>query len=202
MKKKETFVIIPLILIVIVGIWFLKNGSNKENNTSEIQTEAEEKVIQETDSLETENDLSDDESEEVQPDFSLAATEIVDYEALSKFGYPIIVDYGSDECIPCKQMAPVLETLNEELQGRAFVKFVDVWKYPEAAANAPIQVIPTQVFFNSDGTPFVPSDELASKIPFDMYSSKDTGEHVFTVHQGGITEAEMRLILAEMGVTE
>ena len=40
MKKKAAFVIIPLILIVIVGIWFLKNGRNKENISSEIQTEA------------------------------------------------------------------------------------------------------------------------------------------------------------------
>ena len=47
MKKKAAFVIIPLILIVIVGICFLKNGRNKENISSEIQTEAEEKVIQE-----------------------------------------------------------------------------------------------------------------------------------------------------------
>lgn len=43
----------------------------------------------------------------------------------------------------------------------------------------PIQVIPTQVLFNADGTPFVPSDELAQKIQFDMYSSRDTEEHVF-----------------------
>ena len=99
-------------------------------------------------------------------------------------------------------MAPVLEKMNEEMQGKAFVKFVDVWKYPEAAENVPVQVIPTQILFNSDGTPFVPSDELAQEIPFDMYHSKDTGEHVFTVHQGGISEEEMRLILTEMGVSD
>lgn len=189
MNKKTGVLIIPIIIIVIVGIWFLKNG--KELNDVE--------TVPQT----TESNVTDKNDESVDDaDFSLAATELIDYEELSKFGYPIIVDYGSDECIPCKQMAPVLKTLNEELQGKVFVKFVDVWKYPEAAANAPIQVIPTQIFFNADGTPFAPSDELASKIPFDMYSSKDTGEHIFTVHQGGITEAEMRLILAEMGVTE
>lgn len=178
MKKKAAFIVVPIIVLAIIGIWFLKNG--KEQNSVETMPQ----------------------TEVAGADFSLAATELVDYEKLSQYGYPIIVDYGSDECIPCKQMAPVLITLNEELQGREFVKFVDVWKYPEAAANVPIQVIPTQVFFNADGTPFVPSDELASMIPFDMYSSIDTGEHIFTVHQGGITESEMRLILAEMGVTE
>lgn len=99
-------------------------------------------------------------------------------------------------------MAPILEKLNEEMNGKAFIKFVDVWKYPDAGQNVPVQVIPTQVLFHADGTPFLPSDELAKKISFDMYSSRETGEHVFTVHQGGLTEEEMRLILAEMGVTE
>lgn len=128
------------------------------------------------------------------------ATEAIDFEALSEYGLPIIVDYGSDSCIPCQQMAPVLETMNEEMTGRAFIKFVDVWEYTDAANNVPIQVIPTQVLVNADGTPFVPSGELAQKIEFILYSSRETGEHVFTVHQGGLTEEHMRLILTEMGV--
>ena len=49
------------------------------------------------------------------------------------------------------------------------------------------------------GQPFVPSEELASQIQFTMYEHRDTGEHVFTVHQGGLTEEQMRLILAENG---
>lgn len=55
------------------------------------------------------------------------------------------------------------------------------------------------MFVNADGMPFVPSDELAGQIEFVQYTSRDTGEHVFTVHQGGMTEEQMRLILAEMG---
>lgn len=133
-------------------------------------------------------------------DFSLNVTTAVDFDALSEYGLPIIVDYGSDSCIPCQQMAPVLKTLNEEMAGKAFIKFVDVWEYTDAADNVPIQVIPTQVLFNSDGSPFVPSDELAAEIEFILYSSRETNEHVFTVHQGGITKEDMRKILKEMGV--
>ncbi len=48
-------------------------------------------------------------------------------------GFPIIIDFGADSCIPCKEMAPVLKKLNEEWQGKVIVKFVDVWKYPDAA---------------------------------------------------------------------
>ena len=58
-------------------------------------------------------------------------------------------------------MAPVLETLNEEMYGKAFIQFADVWQYADVASNVPVQVIPTQVLINADGTPFVPSEDLA-----------------------------------------
>jgi thioredoxin 1 len=90
--------------------------------------------------------------------------------------------------------------LHAQWQGKAAVQFIDVWKYSDGVEDFPIQVIPTQVFFNADGTPFVPSESLQKQIAFTLYSSKDTGEHVFTVHQGGIAEDQMRQIFAEMGV--
>ena len=132
-------------------------------------------------------------------DFVLEATSI-DLNALKEYNLPIIIDFGADSCIPCKEMAPVLKTLNAEMQGKAIIKFVDVWKNGDAANDFPIQVIPTQVLINADGTPYVPSDDIGIK--FDMYSFKDTGEHAFTVHQGGLTEKEMRAIFADMGVAE
>ena len=130
-------------------------------------------------------------------DFTLEATSI-DSEVLTSYELPIIIDFGADSCIPCKEMAPVLKTLNAEMQGAAIIKFVDVWKNGDAANNFPIQVIPTQILINADGTPYVPSEDI--KIEFTMYSTKDTNEHVFTVHQGGLTEDQMRRILADMGV--
>lgn len=124
----------------------------------------------------------------------------VDLDKIKSYKIPFVIDFGSDQCIPCKQMAPVLETLNEEWQGKAIVQFVDVWKYQTAANDFPVSVIPTQVFYNADGTPYAPSESIQKSIEFTMYSDKTTGKHIFTVHQGGITEAEMRQIFAEMGV--
>ena len=132
-------------------------------------------------------------------DFVLEATSI-DLDALKDYKLPIIIDFGADSCDPCKAMAPVLVKMNGEMQGRAIIKFVDVWKNPDAANDFPIQLIPTQVFINADGTPYVQSDDIGVK--FDMYSLKETGEHAFTVHQGMLTEKEMRAILADMGVAE
>lgn len=175
-KKKFVKILVPcLIVAIIAGIYLFKNPP-VSTQTPEDSTALEDAA------------------------FTLTATEAIDFEALAEYGLPIIVDYGSDSCIPCQQMAPVLENMNTEMTGKAFVKFVDVWEYAEAASNVPIQVIPTQVLVNADGTPFVPSDELAKEIEFILYSSRQTGEHVFTVHQGGLTEEQMRLILTEMGV--
>ena len=175
-KKKLVKILAPcLIVAVIVGIYLFKNPPG---------------VTQPLEDSTAPEDAA----------FALTATEAINFEALSEYGLPIIVDYGSDSCIPCQQMAPVLETMNAEMTGRAFIKFVDVWEYTDAANNVPIQVIPTQVLVNADGTPFVPSEELAQTIEFILYSSRETGNHVFTVHQGGMTEDQMRLILAEMGV--
>jgi thioredoxin 1 len=128
------------------------------------------------------------------------AVQSVDLEKLKEHKQPIVIDFGADSCIPCKEMAPVLKKLNEEWQGKAVVQFVDVWKYGEAAQDFPIQVIPTQVFYTADGKPFTPSEELSAEIEFTMYSHKETGDHLFTVHQGGLTEAQMRKIFVEMGV--
>ncbi|HBW36330.1 co-chaperone YbbN [Desulfosporosinus sp. BICA1-9] len=130
-------------------------------------------------------------------DFALEATAI-DLEQLKSYGLPIVIDFGADSCIPCKEMAPVLKEFNKEMQGKAVVKFVDVWKNQSAAADFPVQVIPTQFFFDKEGNPFVPRDAEAMQMM--LYSTRDTNQHVYTAHQGGLTEEQLRAVLKEMGV--
>ena len=174
-NSKLAKILVPVLMIcVVAGIWFTQNQEAREQ--------------------EKEDSLAAAKTE-----FPLNITS-VDLEALSEYKLPIIIDFGADECVPCKQMAPVLATLNAEMQDKAIVQFVDVWKAPEAAAGFPVQLIPTQVLVNADGTPYVPSDEIASTIEFMMYADRETEQHIFTAHQGGLTEEQMRLILADMGV--
>jgi len=66
-------------------------------------------------------------------------------------GKPTIADFGARTCIPCKKMAPILEELSRELKGRANVTFTDVWQNPAVAQEFRIQMIPTQIFFDSSG---------------------------------------------------
>lgn len=206
-KKRVVQILVPcIILVAVAGIYLAKNPSliSQKQETQISASDNGEKEEHQNQAVQDENNtVSDiDHVQGENADFSLAVTETVDFEEMSSYGLPMIVDYGSDSCIPCKEMAPVLEKMNQEMEGKAFIKFVDVWKYTDAANNVPVQVIPTQVLVNADGTPFVPSEGLAAQIQFTLYTSKETGEHVFTVHQGGMTEEQMRLILEEMGVAE
>ena len=66
-------------------------------------------------------------------------------------GMVTMVDLGAKKCVPCKMMAPILEALEKEYQGRAAIVFIDVWENPEAAKEYGIQVIPTQIFYDAGG---------------------------------------------------
>ncbi len=66
-------------------------------------------------------------------------------------GKPTVVDLGARTCVQCKKMAPILETLSKEYQGRANVLFIDVRTDQVAAQNMRVQMIPTQIFFNTQG---------------------------------------------------
>lgn len=126
----------------------------------------------------------------------------VDLEEIKGKGLPVMISFGSDSCIPCRQMAPALKKIYGEMRGKAVIHYMDVWKYPDAGRVFPLQVIPTQFFFTANGEPYRPSEELAEKIPFIMYKTKDPDEHIFTAHEGGLTADQMRAILIDMGVTQ
>ncbi len=66
-------------------------------------------------------------------------------------GLVTMIDLGASECIPCKMMAPILEELKEEYQGKADIIFIDVWQKPDQAKKYGIRAIPTQIFFDADG---------------------------------------------------
>jgi len=62
-----------------------------------------------------------------------------------------MVDIGAKKCIPCKMMAPILEELAIEYEGRAAIAFIDVWQNPDEAQKFGIRTIPTQMFYDKDG---------------------------------------------------
>jgi len=66
-------------------------------------------------------------------------------------GKPLLVDFGANSCVPCRQMRPVLKELEKEYTGKAGILVIDVYKYQNLAKDYKVQVIPTLVFFDAKG---------------------------------------------------
>ena len=78
------------------------------------------------------------------------------------------IELGSVRCIPCRQMQPVMKSIEEKYGKQVKVVFYDVW----TEAGAPygqkygIEAIPTQVFLDENGNEyfrhlgFFPEEEL------------------------------------------
>ena len=178
-KNLWRILIIGLIVVIAVGLYLIKNP---------IGTPAETTVNPAMGKF-------------ASAEFDLDATTSFELDKILSYGLPVIVDFGADSCDPCKQMAPILVELNKELRGQAIVKFVDVWKNNKAAEGLPLEVIPTQFFFNADGTPYVPADvEAATRNGFILYELRDSGKHVYTAHQGFLDKETMLDVLKEMGM--
>ena len=66
------------------------------------------------------------------------------------------IELGSVNCIPCKQMQPVMKSIEEKYGEQVKVIFYDVWKADQKqyAQKYGIRLIPTQVFLDEEGKEF------------------------------------------------
>ena len=83
-------------------------------------------------------------------------------------GKPVLLELGSHSCMPCQKMMPILDELNAE-QTAFVVSFVDVWAVEGKSEQYGIKSIPTQIFFDGDGTElfrhvgFYPKEDILAK---------------------------------------
>ena len=76
---------------------------------------------------------------------------------------PRLLDLGAHKCIPCKKMAPILEELTKDYAGRMKVEFIDVWQNSAAGQKYKIRMIPTQIFYSTDGKELFRHEGFMSK---------------------------------------
>jgi thioredoxin 1 len=67
---------------------------------------------------------------------------------VQKADRPVLVDFYADWCGPCRMLAPTIEKLAKEYQGRAIIAKVNVDSLPALAGQYRIQGIPAVVVFN------------------------------------------------------
>lgn len=135
MKRWIKIAIIVAIALIVVGIFSIKIAQQNEN--------VPQNAVTQPDSAATQAPSGNVESEQEtvsMEGYPLKITK-ADLHEIKAYGVPTVIDFGSDSCIPCKEMAPVLKMLNAEWQDRAAVQFMDVWKYTDGVEDFPMGLL-------------------------------------------------------------
>jgi thioredoxin 1 len=66
-------------------------------------------------------------------------------------GKPVLVDFGANSCLPCRQLRPVLKEISSEYSEKAKILVIDVYKYQNLAREHKVLMLPTLIFFDSKG---------------------------------------------------
>jgi thioredoxin len=82
---------------------------------------------------------------------------------------PCIIDFYADWCQPCKMVAPILEELSKEYEGKINIYKVNTEQQQELSAAFGIRSIPSMLFCPNDGQPqmavgALPKDSLIQAI--------------------------------------
>ena len=82
-------------------------------------------------------------------------------EEVIKSDVPVLVDFWAEWCAPCKIIAPIVEELATEFDGRVKFAKLDVDGNPKVATTYGIRGIPTLLIFNGGS----PVDQVVGAVP-------------------------------------
>lgn len=92
---------------------------------------------------------------------------IFDYTKEQEWKYngslPAIIDFYADWCGPCKAVAPVLEDLSKEYEGKLVIYKIDTDREQELSMLFGIQSIPTLLFIPVEGSPMMQKGAIPKK---------------------------------------
>ncbi|MEO1641984.1 MAG: thioredoxin [Pseudomonadota bacterium] len=81
----------------------------------------------------------------------MAAEHITDetFDAAIAGEVPVVVDFWAEWCGPCKQMAPHLDAVADEMTGEVKIAKINVDDHPNSAGKYGIRGLPTLILFKN-----------------------------------------------------
>lgn len=83
------------------------------------------------------------------------------FHELIKGDKPVFVDFWAPWCGPCRTIAPVLDELSKEMDGKVIIAKVNIDDLGELATQFKVQSIPTMILFKNG----YPTDKLVGGRP-------------------------------------
>jgi thioredoxin 1 len=66
---------------------------------------------------------------------------------------PVMVDFYTQWCGPCKSLSPIVDKLSDKYKGKIDIYKVDIEEHVEIAMKLGVRSVPTLLFVTSDGIP-------------------------------------------------
>ncbi len=171
MKTKQFNIrsILPAVLLIIMmagcgkkddktGVNYNVSQNNK-NTGSDIKTETYNNNKNQNNTNNTNNNQNNTKGSTIMIHLTAAEfkQKVFNYETEKEWKFtgdkPVIIDFYADWCGPCKMVAPVLEELSKEYDGKVQIYKVDTEAEHELASVFGIQSIPSILFIPMEGKP-------------------------------------------------
>ena len=102
--------------------------------------------------------------------------DIFDYSTENEWKFkgdiPAIIDFYADWCGPCKMVAPVLEELSNEYEGKLNIYKVDTEVEQELSALFRIRSIPSILFIPKESQPMMQAGALPKNVLEEIINDK------------------------------
>lgn len=89
-------------------------------------------------------------------------------EIVLKSDKPVLVDFWAEWCGPCRMIAPYIEEISKEYEGKAIVVKCDVDNNPLVSSKFGIRNIPTVLFFKDGAV----ADKQIGAVAKSSYAAK------------------------------